>query len=181
MEIQTEYQTALKFAAGKHAEINQVIPGTNLPYVVHLSNVTMEVIIAGMQTPGFNLAFAVQVALLHDTLEDTTTSFEEIETMFGLDVANAVQALTKNDALDKVDNMMDSLNRIKALSKEVWSVKLADRITNLQKPPAHWSSSKIQEYKKEADIILKELKDGNLYLENRLQSKIEAYSAYTTV
>ena len=176
MEIQTEYQTAIKFAAGKHADINQLIPGSNLPYVVHLSNVAMEIIIAGLATPGFNLAFAVQVALLHDVLEDTDTSFEEIETTFGLNVAQAVQALTKNDTLEKGEKMMDSLTRIKALSNEVWSVKLADRITNLQKPPAHWSSSKIQEYKKEAAVILERLSGGNTYLENRLKAKIELYN-----
>lgn len=177
MEIQTAYQTAIKFAAGKHAEINQLVPGSNLPYVVHLSNVTMEIIVAGSATTGFDLPFAVQVALLHDVLEDAPTTFEEIEKTFGLDVAKAVQALTKNDSVDKSLKMMDSLNRIKALSKEVWSVKLADRITNLQKPPAHWSNSKIQEYKKEAAIILEELTGGNAYLENRLRAKIEAYSA----
>lgn len=175
-EIQTAYQTAIKFAAGKHAEMNQLIPGTNLPYVVHLSNVAMEILIAGSATSGFNLVFAIQVALLHDVLEDTQTTVGEIENTFGVDVARAVQALTKNDALDKAEKMVDSLIRIKALSKEVWSVKLADRITNLQKPPAHWSSSKIQEYKKEAAVILKELAGGNLYLENRLKAKIEAYN-----
>ena len=178
MEIQTAYQFAIKFAAAKHAEINQLIPGTNLPYVVHLSNVAMEVLMAGSATPGFNLPFAVQVALLHDVLEDTSTTFEELESVFGLDVANAVQALTKNDALDKAEKMMDSLTRIKALSKEVGSVKLADRITNLQKPPVHWSNSKIEEYKKEAAIIVEALTGGNAYLENRLKDKIEEYGVY---
>ena len=110
---------------------------------MHLSNVVMEVIIAGAATSGFNLSFAVQIALLHDVLEDTQTTFKEIATMFGFDVANVVQALTKNDILDKADKMLNSLARIRALSKEVWSVKLADIIINLQKPPAHWSSPKI--------------------------------------
>ncbi|HSY61843.1 MAG TPA: HD domain-containing protein, partial [Cytophaga sp.] len=167
--------------AGKHAEINQLVPGTNLPYMVHVSNVAMEVLIAGSATPGFNLPFAVQIALLHDVLEDTNTTFEEIESVFGSDVAHAVQALTKNDALEKSTKMMDSLTRMKILSKEVGSVKLADRITNLQKPPAHWSSVKIQEYKKEAAVILQELAGSNAYLENRLQTKIEEYNSLATV
>ena len=38
MQIQSLYQKAIKFAAAKHAAQNQTIPGTNLPYVVHLSN-----------------------------------------------------------------------------------------------------------------------------------------------
>jgi hypothetical protein len=41
MEIQQLYQKSIKFAAGKHAEIDQKIPGTNLPYVVHICNVSM--------------------------------------------------------------------------------------------------------------------------------------------
>ncbi|ABG59647.1 HD domain-containing protein [Cytophaga hutchinsonii] len=178
IDVQQAYQQAITFAAAKHAAINQLIPGTNLPYVVHISNVAMEILIAGAVTPGFNLSFAVQVALLHDVLEDTDTTFEEVEHTFGRDVADAVTALTKNDALDKAEKMADSLTRIKALSCEVWSVKLADRITNLQKPPAHWSISKIREYKSEADIILQTLAGGNTYLENRLKIKIAAYALH---
>ena len=43
MHTQSFYQKAIKFAAAKHAEQNQTVPGTNLPYVVHLSNVAMEI------------------------------------------------------------------------------------------------------------------------------------------
>lgn len=179
METQSAYQRAILFAAAKHTGINQFLSGTELPYVVHLSNVAMEILLAGQATPGFDLTFAVQVALLHDVLEDTQTSFDEIEQTFGLDIAKAVQALTKNDVLEKADKMPDSLQRIKALSREVWAVKLADRITNLQKPPAHWSLLKIQEYKKEAAIILQELAGSNAYLENRLKEQIAAYEVYT--
>ncbi len=178
MDIQNAYQQAIKFAAAKHAEMNQLIPGTNLPYVVHLSNVAMEILVAGAATPGFNLPFAIQVALLHDVLEDTAVTFEEIENTFSFDVAKAVESLTKNDALHKSEKMLDSLKRIKVLSNEVWSVKLADRITNLQKPPAHWSISKMQEYKNEAETILKGLAGGNSYLENRLKIKIKEYELY---
>jgi (p)ppGpp synthase/HD superfamily hydrolase len=57
--------------------------------------------------------------------------------------------------------MLDSLNRTKQLPKEVWAVKLADRITNLQTPPAHWSFEKKIEYIKEAEIISKILNGCN--------------------
>ena len=67
MDIQTHYQAAIKFASAKHAEKGQKVPGTNLPYDVHISNVAMEILIAGSNTPDFDTAFAVQVALLHDT------------------------------------------------------------------------------------------------------------------
>lgn len=175
MEAQTVYQDVIKYAALKHTEAGQTIPGTTLPYVVHLSNVAMEILIAGQQTDDFNLPFAVKLALLHDTLEDTNTTFEELEQRFGEAVALGVAALTKNGELSKIEKMTDSLQRIKMQSKEVWAVKLADRITNLQPPPAHWDAAKIAAYKVEAEIILKELKGGNAYLESRLTEKIKQY------
>ena len=87
MQIQSLYQKAIKFAAAKHAAQNQTIPGMNLPYVVHLSNVAMEILIASFHSENFDLGFAVQFALLHDTLEDTSTTFEELETKFGVEIA----------------------------------------------------------------------------------------------
>lgn len=178
MELQTKYQNAIKFAAKKHADINQLIPGTNLPYVVHLSNVAMEIIIAAHYTENFNAEFAVQVALLHDVLEDTPTTFEELSNEFGIEIAKAVAALSKNSEISKENRMIDSLNRIKELQKEVWAVKMADRITNLQIPPAHWSLEKITDYHQQAKIIRNSLQGGNPYLENRLEQKIAEYQKY---
>jgi guanosine-3',5'-bis(diphosphate) 3'-pyrophosphohydrolase len=178
MTTQSLYQQAIVFAAAKHVEMGQTIPGTNLPYVVHLSNVAMEILIAAPHTPNFQLDFAIQVALLHDTLEDTSATLEEISNRFGPDIAQGVSALTKNDALPKAEKMPDSLKRIKELQPEVWAVKLADRITNLQKPPGHWDSAKIAEYRQESIHLLRELKGGNAYLEKRLQEKIAEYEQY---
>jgi guanosine-3',5'-bis(diphosphate) 3'-pyrophosphohydrolase len=179
-EVQSKYQKAITFAAKRHADKNQVIPGTTLPYVVHLSNVAMEVLIAAGQTEKFDCGFAVQVALLHDVLEDTETDFDEIANEFGKEIAQGVLALTKNSEIPKETRMDDSLYRIKQLQKEVWAVKLADRITNLQPPPAHWSVEKIKEYRQQAVLIYNSLKGGNAYLENRLSQKISAYSQYCT-
>jgi len=97
----------------------------------------MEVLMANANTEDFNVALAIQAALLHDTIEDTDTTFSEVEENFGTAVANAVLALTKNESLPKEEQMMDSLKRIKKLPYDVWAVKMADRITNLQKPPSH--------------------------------------------
>lgn len=138
----------------------------------------MEILIASNHTKDFDLNFTTQVALLHDTLEDTNTTFEELEREFGLEIAEGVSALTKNSSLPKDERMPDSLNRILKLRKEVWAVKLADRITNLQKPPKTWDNLKRRNYKAEAEIILEKLKDGNAYLENRLRAKIEEYEQY---
>lgn len=178
MDIQTLYQKAIKFASTKHMEKGQKVPGTNLPYDVHISNVAMEVIIAGFNTPNFDLGFAIQVALLHDTIEDTATNLGELEDKFGDDIAEAVFALSKNEALPKEQEMQDCLTRIKKLQAEVWAVKLADRITNLQQPPPGWSKEKRIKYQEEAKLILSELGSGNKYLAKRLEAKIVEYSNY---
>ena len=181
MQTESLYQKAVKFAAAKHAEQNQTVPGTNLPYVVHLSNVAMEILIASFHSENFDLDFAVQVALLHDTIEDTSTTFDELETEFGTDIAKAIQALTKNTDLPKEQQMNDSLKRIKLMPPEVGAVKLADRITNLQPPPPHWDNERKIRYREEARLILSELKYGNEFLARRLEEKIEEYGGFLGV
>lgn len=82
--IQSIYQETILLAAEKHAKINQCIPGTSIPYAVHLSNLCMEILLADQKTDGFNLKLAIQAALLHDTLEDTDTTEIELEEKFGI-------------------------------------------------------------------------------------------------
>lgn len=171
-EVQTLYQEAIKFATYKHLQKRQKVKGTKLSYVVHLSNVAMEIFMAAPHTKDFNLIYAIQAALLHDTIEDTETTFGEIKDIFGEDIAIAVLALSKDNNLPKDRQISDSLSRIKKLRKEVWAVKLADRITNLQPPPANWSRAKNIKYLKESQVILDELIDGNQYLAQRLEAKI---------
>lgn len=174
MELQDIYQDAIRFAGERHFQQN--VPGFKANYVVHLSNVAMEVIMAAQNTPNFDLPFAVQVALLHDTLEDTHTSFSEINDEFGQEVAQAVLALTKNDQLPVADQIFDSIMRIKKLSHEVWAVKLADRIANLQPPPDHWNPERIEKYKQQSTEILILLKEGNTFLADRLERVIKKYN-----
>ena len=176
MSPQDKYQLAIKFAGKKHRK--QRVPGTKLPYVVHLSNVAMEVLLASQHSQKFDLEFALQVALLHDTVEDTKTSRKELKKEFGPSIADAVAALTKNDKLPKDGRISDSLRRIRKMPKEVWAVKLADRITNLQAPPSDWTKGKIASYQEDARMILKELRGGNIYLEERLEKKIIEYNKY---
>lgn len=118
------YVEAMRFAAGKH--IAQKEPGSDLPYLVHIVSVTAEVIAALPTTKLANPDVAVLCALLHDTVEDTPTSLEEITEKFGADVG--VSALTKNEKLPKAEQMADSLRRIREQPPEIAVVKLADRL-----------------------------------------------------
>ena len=168
------YQKAMIFAGEKHH--NQKVPGTNSNYLLHISNVAMEILMAYNYDNKFNINFAIQTAILHDTIEDTDTDFDEIKFEFGEKIAKAVQALSKDESLiSNKEKMIDSLIRINELDKEVGMVKIADRITNLQKPPKHWKDEKIINYVSEAKVISDSLKNKHNYLNNRLVEKIKEY------
>lgn len=173
---QEGYIKALLFAANAHN--SQKVPGTELPYLTHLTMVSMEVMAVLAVEDVLDGNLAIQCALLHDVLEDTTVEYERLKDTFGEAVANGVQALTKNDNLPKDDKMADSLARIRQQPREVWVVKLADRITNLQPPPKHWTIEKMQSYQQEARQIYEALHEGSPALAERLKQKIEEYIRY---
>jgi (p)ppGpp synthase/HD superfamily hydrolase len=119
---------------------------------------------------------AVQCALLHDTIEDTDAEYDLLCREFGAAVADGVLALSKDASIaSRHERMRDSLARIKQQPREIWIVKLADRISNLQPPPGHWTEEKIADYKAEAQMILDELGDASEVLGLRLRQKIEGY------
>ncbi len=169
------YIRAWNYASIAHN--GQLVPGTDIPYINHVGLVAMEAMSAiawdnGIEKPDL----LVVSALLHDTLEDTGRTYGDIEKEFGAETANGVSALTKNKNLpSQVERMNDSLNRIRMCPREIWMVKLCDRITNLQPPPGHWSHQKIESYRKEARTILERLGSASQYLSERLKTKIYAY------
>jgi (p)ppGpp synthase/HD superfamily hydrolase len=169
------YVAALVFAADRHRD--QLLTGTNLPYLVHVTSVTAELIAA---LPGSDLDpdLAVTCALLHDTIEDTATTHADLVQRFGAAVADGVQALSKDSRLPKQDQMADSLRRICEQPRTVWAVKLADRVTNLAPPPGHWTRDKCTNYRAEAQVILDALGEANTTLASRLRARIATYKAY---
>lgn len=169
---QDAYLRALHFAARAHGE--QKTP-TGLPYLAHVTSVAMEVIAGLRAEPGHDEDLAITCALLHDVVEDTAVPLAEIEAAFGSRVAAGVAALTKDSKLDKPLAMRGSLDRIVAAPVEIALVKLADRITNLAPPPAHWSATKIAAYRAEAQLILDRLGSASEALATRLAQRIAAY------
>jgi hypothetical protein len=170
------YMRAWRFAAERHN--GQKMPGSELPYIVHVGAVAMEVIAAIDADKAVNASLAVACALLHDTIEDASVSRDELEALFGADVADGVVALSKNRLLRKDEKMADSLQRIRAQAREVAMVKMADRIVNLEPPPEHWSCAKRRKYREEAELILEALGGASSTLATRLREKIGRYEAY---
>ncbi|MBR8838857.1 MAG: bifunctional (p)ppGpp synthetase/guanosine-3',5'-bis(diphosphate) 3'-pyrophosphohydrolase [Stigonema ocellatum SAG 48.90 = DSM 106950] len=173
---QESYIKAYRFAA--HAHLGQKVPGTEIPYIMHLSFVSMEVIAALNLEQEHDGELAVQCAILHDTIEDTKVTFEQVKDEFGDRIANGILALTKDEKLAKPLQIPDSLRRIKEQVQEIWMVKLADRISNLQPPPHDWTQEKISRYREESIEIYEDLKDASPFLASRLESKIENYKNF---
>jgi (p)ppGpp synthase/HD superfamily hydrolase len=170
------YVDAMRFAAAKHNA--QKEPGHDLPYLVHVVSVAAEVIAGLAQTPVANPDLAVTCALLHDTVEDTGTSLDEIRGRYGDAVAAGVAALTKNEQLPKAEQMADSLRRIREQPPEIAIVKLGDRITNMSAPPHYWTKEKCTAYRTEAGLIADQLGYASPALEARLRAKMEAYKVH---
>lgn len=168
---------ALRFATQAHA--GQTIPGTEHPYIVHPAQVAMEVAAAlaveGADDPGL----ALLCALLHDVVEDCGVALADLEAEYGPAVAAGVAALSKNAALPRMDAMRDSLERIRSQPREVWMVKLADRISNLMPPPSYWDRPRCAAYAEEARLILDTLGKASPLLAARLTAKLTAYARYT--
>ena len=179
------YVAALQFAARRHG--GQVVPGSGWPYVVHVTSVAAETI-AGIDADGALIGdpdLAVACALLHDTIEDTAETAEaraelhgELARQFGAAVADGVLALSKDDRLPKGERMADSLRRLHGQPREVRMVKLADRITNLAPPPAHWPREKRVAYRAEAIVIADTLGDASPALHARIRTRIDGYAAF---
>jgi (p)ppGpp synthase/HD superfamily hydrolase len=170
------YVQALRLAAHWHRD--QKVPGTELPYLVHLTSVCNEVqraiVVEGVARPDA----AVQGALLHDLLEDTPMAFDALVAEVGRDVAEIVAALSKNSDLPKADQMADSLRRIREQPIEASLIKLADRITNLAPPPSYWTRERCAAYRAEAEQILAALGASSPFLAARMRERIGAYAAY---
>ena len=174
---QDKYLAAWNFASIIHN--GQTLPGSDIPYINHLGLVTMEAIAAIANNNIDKPNLLVLCALLHDSIEDTSTTYDDIRNSFGSDIADGVLSLTKNEELpSKAEQMKDSLRRIKLQPIEVWMVKLCDRITNLQPPPKHWDKEKIASYHNEARLILNQLGEASEFLAERLRMKINTYEQY---
>jgi (p)ppGpp synthase/HD superfamily hydrolase len=178
MFSQEVFLKVLSYASLAHGD--QKTP-KGLPYLNHLMAVSMEVIHAceksGLDEEKSNLA--ISCALLHDTIEDTHITYDDLYTKFSPEIADGVEALTKDKNLpSKNEQMRDSIEKLMNQPYEVQMVKLADRVTNLQSPPKHWNNDKKEAYLKEAKFILSCLKNSNMHLSMRLEEKIENYQQY---
>ena len=126
---------AVAFAARAHK--HQIRKDGQTPYISHV----FRVCLIARHLFGIEDAQVLTAAVLHDTIEDTTTDFDDIEERFGIDVARWVAALSKDMRLRDDER---EIAYCRVLSESPWQVricKLADIYDNLN-DSAHLSSEK---------------------------------------
>jgi GTP diphosphokinase / guanosine-3',5'-bis(diphosphate) 3'-diphosphatase len=136
---------ALQFAARKHRDQRRKDLEAS-PYINHpiaLANVLF--LEGGVHDPA-----VLTAALLHDTIEDTDTTAEELRAQFGPRVAAIVLEVTDDKTLDKATRKRMQVEHAPRLSRAAKLVKLADKICNLRdmgdSPPVAWPVSRRREY-----------------------------------
>lgn len=127
MNFEQEERRARNFATLHHAEVSQLRKYTNEPYINHPAEVVSIV-----KTAPHTLAM-VQAAWLHDTVEDTNATLDDIRREFGDEVAELVEMLTDisrpGDGNRAACKAIDREHTAKA-NPAAKTIKLADLISN---------------------------------------------------
>jgi len=136
---------AVAFAADKHRNQRRKDAEAS-PYINHpiaLANVLAN-------EGGVQDVTVLCAAVLHDTIEDTETTGDELRALFGDQVASVVLEVTDDKLLDKAVRKQLQIEHAPHISPQAKLVKLADKISNLRdilaSPPADWSPERKQAY-----------------------------------
>jgi guanosine-3',5'-bis(diphosphate) 3'-pyrophosphohydrolase len=156
---------AINFAAKKHR--NQKRKGADgEPYINHPLEVLGLLTSVG-KIEDFNVLIA---AVLHDTIEDTETTEEEIKELFGAKVCKMVLELTDDKSLPKAERKQLQIEHAPHISIGAKQIKLSDKISNirdiLENPPGGWSDERRSEYINWGEKVVAGLRGANENLEN---------------
>ena len=136
---------AIRFAAEKHSDQRRKDSNSS-PYINHPIQVAEMLWTIG-QVRDDTLLVA---SILHDTVEDTSTSPEEIRTRFGQAVIDLVLEVTDDKSLPKEVRKQRQIETAPHKSHNAKLLKLADKICNVRdlidSPPRSWSLERKQEY-----------------------------------
>lgn len=155
---------ALSFAAHKHQNQRRKNEEAS-PYINHLIAVAKVLWEVGEV---YDITTII-AGILHDTIEDTGTSPEELESLFGSKVRSIVKEVTDDKSLPKQVRKRLQIEQAGQASLEARCVKLADKISNIQdiidSPPALWSLERQREYINWAEEVINGLRGSNKKLE----------------
>ncbi|MGC1179363.1 MAG: HD domain-containing protein [Methyloceanibacter sp.] len=153
-----DFVRTLAFASLKHSQQRRKDADAS-PYINHpIALVSILAVEAGI-----NERDTLCAALLHDTIEDTDTSVEELVEAFGGPVASLVQEVTDDKRLPKTERKLRQVEHAAHLNPKARSVKLADKIANLRdvadSPPVNWPLARRQEYFDWAKQVVDQIAD----------------------
>lgn len=164
---------AIHFAAGKHC-IQCRKDVEKSPYINHLIEVA-EIL---SRVGGVTDLVTLQAAILHDTVEDTKTSFEELEREFGAEVRAVVEYVTDDKQLPKDERKRLQIEHAPHIPERAKLVKMGDKISNVlgvtQAPPADWSLERRQEYLDWTEKVVAGCRGCNPALENHYDQVLQA-------
>jgi len=155
---------ATQFAADKHRNQRRKDAEAS-PYINHpiaLANVLANE--GGVTDPDVLCA-----ALLHDTIEDTNTTADELRTIFGDEITSVVLEVTDDKSLPKAKRKELQIEHARHASPQAKLVKLADKICNLRDiaatPPADWDQKRKDQYFDWAKSVIDGVRGTNPQLE----------------
>jgi guanosine-3',5'-bis(diphosphate) 3'-pyrophosphohydrolase len=155
---------AASFAAHKHRDQRRKDAAAS-PYINHPLTLASVLAVEG----NVNDAATLCAALLHDTIEDTDTSADELEREFGAEIRRVVEEVTDDKTLPKAARKRAQVEHAAHISEKAKLVKLADKIANLRDvataPPSGWSLERRQEYFDWAKEVVDQLRGAHPALE----------------
>lgn len=156
LEILTETSDALEFATRAHSGQTR---SDGSPYINHPIAVA-ENVVRYKDAFGDELIDFVRAAYLHDTLEDTETTFEELENLFGSNVAQIVLDMTSDKEQIKIQGKTEYLKqKMSKMRDEVLALKLCDRLHNVEDIKTAKSEKWRKKYRAETSEILQFLNE----------------------
>lgn len=136
---------ALRFAAGKHRDQRRKDEDSS-PYINH--PIAVAEILA--RVADVSDVVVLQAAVLHDTIEDTETTVEELEAVFGGDVASLVVEMTDDKSLPSEERKRLQVEHAPRLTHRAKLIEIADKICNVtdvtHTPPSRWELDRRREY-----------------------------------
>lgn len=136
---------AVRFAATKHRDQRRKDASAS-PYINH--PIALADVLAN--EAGVDDEHVLIAAILHDTVEDTETTEQELIREFGQEIAAIVMEVTDDKSLPKAARKRLQIEHAATITRRAKLVKLADKICNLRdivsSPPADWSATRKQEY-----------------------------------
>ena len=155
---------AAQFAAQKHE--GQIRKGRDkCPYIDHLKSVANVIAEVG----GIDDPQVIAAAWLHDTLEDTDATPEELESTFGKRVRQLVEEVTDDKSLPKAERKQQQIQHAPELPPDAVLIKLGDKISNIidvtHTPPGHWTLERRRRYLDWAETVIDKCPNVNAALE----------------